>query len=207
MDTSSRFTSARLRAVKRENNIRAELTPREYAQLIFDEIEDMERPIFDLLFKGSESGVKIDWGKRTISYAHLEMSSSDFVGISASRSPLISDNRPRYEERYDSHRNHLWGLLMIKREGRQLLWVKARELQRKSEIIKLTPEHLAELLEQHKENIGNEYVMYGPSAYRDLANLVVHRANHYGVLANKLLVKATQMRESLAILDGPLGRY
>ena len=210
MDTSSRFTSPRLRVVKRENGIREGLTPREYAQLLFDEIEELEKPIFDLLFRGSETGVRVDWGKHTISYAALGMPSADFIGISSSTSPLIFDRGFGNDEygHHDLPRNHLWGLLMVRREDRQLLWVKARQIEHSVEITDLTPELLAELFETRTNESGlDSNVMHGLVVYGDLVNMVVHKANYYNVLANKLLVKATKMGETLSALGRPTRGY
>jgi hypothetical protein len=210
MDTSKRFTSPRLRAVKRENKIREGLTSREYAQLIFDEIEDIDQRIFDLLFQGNETGVGVDEGRRTISYRQLEMSVNEVLPICASSEPLIRDGR-FVGDGGDGPRNHQWGILMVRHEDRQLIWVKAHELSTAKEVIALTPELLTELFEARYDEASKVQmphwtanILYGSRVYGDLVTIVTRRANHYSFMADRLLVKATEMNESYRILNAPI---
>jgi hypothetical protein len=201
MDASSRFTSPRLQAVKRETNIRKSLSSRELSQLIFDEINEMDQVVFKLLFDGNETGVAIHYGKRTISYRDLKMSPSDVVGISASLQPLLYDRTPYHYKHGDGPMKHIWGLLMV-RCDRQLIWVKAQELTGEHSVTELTPELLAELMDTQYEDSDSQ-VLFGAVVYEHLVHVMIRKSNYYTSASNRLVVHASGMQESLKILKRP----
>ena len=190
MDTSRRFTSPRLRMVKRENKLHEKLTSREYAQLIFDEIEDMSPYVFDLLFVKTETGVAIDYGTRTVSYRQLGMSTTDVCIIRAASQPLVR-NTPQ---------GHLWGILMVKREGRQLIWVKTYGGDDEPEVIVLTPELLMQLFDEPISGESAFKVLDGSDVYVMLAEVMTRKALHYDKAANQLRSQAALIKESSHIM-------
>jgi hypothetical protein len=74
MDSSTRFSPARLKAIKGEPTILGGIHPKEIATLLFEESVDLQTRNFLRAFvEGPETGVPIDRGRRTIPFSDLKL--------------------------------------------------------------------------------------------------------------------------------------
>lgn len=200
MDTSSRFTSSRLRIIKGEMRIRQYLTPRELAQLIFDEIKGMDYHLFDALFRKDETGIPIGInGRRTISYRSLGIQSDTVIFLGTSSQPLVYDNRNTHAKHPDEEYSDIrtWGLLLVHHEERSLRWIVCNEFGKIEHDSQLDPEALTELMSTDKAPLN------GVGVYGKLMELVTRRSKHYTALSSRLLVYAVGLDNRYRQLNAP----
>lgn len=114
MDTSG-SSSPRIRVVKADSELRVPLTAHEMASLLFSEARDLVRGnmLATVTARSQETGVPVDFGRRTISLRDLGIPADmTFVPVTSGIS-YLETGRVWSESKHGDEREHRWGILTL----------------------------------------------------------------------------------------------
>lgn len=125
MDTSGRFSSPALDAVRGVPSVQGELTPIEVATLLFEEAADLQEDrLLQLIVSTPETGVKVKYGRVTIPWRELHVPAGITATGVASTYGSLEIGGPLYERHGDRYEKH--GILLLASDqngSAQWIWV------------------------------------------------------------------------------------
>lgn len=211
MDTS-RSSTARLATIKGVAHLKSEPTPHEVAQLLFNELYDLDGLgrgglAAGVIQRGASTGVSIEYGRETLPWSDLELPSKfDAVGIMGVK---LEEAALRGEWGTNTKK---FGCLLIARDkespNEEVVWLWVQRWRWHAlcgeDVIshtKLSLEGLAELMTP-SEN-GRATLVSPRVVYEKYTQMLVRQTNWYQAMERNVVLLASRSQDRLKRMEPP----
>lgn len=187
MDTSGRFSSPALDAVRGVPSVQGELTPIEVATLLFEEAADLQEDrLLQLIVSTPETGVKVKYGRVTIPWRELHVPDGMTV-TDVATTGVLEFGDVIYEKHGD--RSEKYGLLLLASDqngSAQWIWVETWVPYQSRPIYRvLSVEELAKLITTPRQG-GSTLILNSGDLYAQYAKMVARKLDFYRGVTSRL---------------------